>query len=96
MQNSKRIRKNIASNKPVVRAFDWSFCGNLDDMIDKNTILSIPNTISRNANVSRAIHALGKRKVSKISIKYFCGKFNKEFDAFGNYFFFYKYSYILL
>jgi hypothetical protein len=55
----------------MVRAFGCSFWGNLDDMIDKNTILSIPNTISRKANVSKAIHALGKRKVSKISIKIF-------------------------
>lgn len=68
MQNKRRILKSMASNNPMVLALGCSFAGSLDDMIDKKTILSIPNTISRKARVRRAIQALGKRKVSRISI----------------------------
>jgi len=82
----------MANIRPSERALGCSFCGNFDEIIDKNTILSIPNTISRKANVSKAIHALGKRNVSNISISiFFEDKFNKEFALKVNYMLFSKY-----
>lgn len=68
IQNNRSILKIMAPNNPRVRAFGCSFSGSFDDIIDKKTILSTPKTISRNANVRSAIHALGSKKVSKISI----------------------------
>ena len=68
----------MAAISPIVRAFGCSLAGSLDEIMERNTILSIPNTISRNVSVSKAIHALGNKNVSRISIDlYFVPKLIK-------------------
>ena len=59
----------MAHRRPIVLALGCCSAGSLEDIIDRNTILSIPKTISRKVNVSNAIHADGNKNVSKISIK---------------------------
>lgn len=66
--NSNPIRASIASNKPTVRACGCCLRGNLEVIIDRNTTLSIPITISRNVSVRSASHAEGERKVCIISM----------------------------
>lgn len=62
------MRNSIAQIKPMVLALPCCSWGSLEDMIERKTILSTPNTISRKASVSNAIQADGNKKVSSISI----------------------------
>ena len=72
MQNNSNILKNIAQIKPTDRALACCSIGSFDDIIDRNTMLSTPKTISRKVRVSKAIHAEGSKKVSKISMSKEC------------------------
>lgn len=54
----------MASNKPKLVAFRWSFAGNLFADIEINTILSMPNTISKKVRVNRATQASGLVRIS--------------------------------
>ena len=57
------MRCIMANNKPMVVAFDCWWSGSLFAAIDINTMLSIPNIISKKVSVNKAIIAsLVKRK----------------------------------
>ena len=57
--NSNTIRNAMASNKPILRAFGWSFGSNFPETMDRKTMLSIPKIISKKVNVNKATQAFG-------------------------------------
>src|SRR5574344_3017914 len=86
------ILPSIARRRPIVRTFALFSSGALFDIIDKKTILSIPNTTSRKTRVSIAIHASGLINTEKNSLIYFFFKNNNLFFQNNNFF----YSFILM
>ena len=69
MVNSSRTRRTIAIVRPRRRAGTCCFFGRCSDTIARNTILSMPSTISSTANVARLIHTLGSVRSSSIGTR---------------------------
>jgi hypothetical protein len=69
MPNNNAIRIIKANDKPNIRAFFCSFCGNLSETIEIKIILSIPNTTSSIIKVNKLIKPSAVNKISNIDFK---------------------------
>ena len=68
--NSSAIRINIAKNIPILVALLRCSTGSFPVAIEIKMMLSMPNTISKNVNVNKAIQAFGFDKISDMVISY--------------------------
>ncbi|OQC27493.1 MAG: hypothetical protein BWX71_01348 [Deltaproteobacteria bacterium ADurb.Bin072] len=58
-KSSRRMRVNMASPSPNIRALFCWWTGSRATMMERNTMLSMPSTISIAVRVTRAIHVSG-------------------------------------